>query len=197
MRQPTSRDRSGLPPSWPLTVLLAAAGAAGCARSPRPDAAPVPDNVAWIRSTCAYESPDTSGWCRHHFADLSIAVPAEYAVSRPTERSIRFVRGTGTLTLSIATSVRSAGLHARPARPQNEASCFLTLGGYPAVVAATAYGHELRLDAEWEGVHFWPPGDWRRRLHAIVMASRARDATVLRQALRTIVADRDTPRGSQ
>lgn len=176
--------------------LLVSVVAAGCARRAPGNVAPAAENVAWIAATCSGELPDTTGWTRHRFSDLSIAVPPGYAVSNPTSRAISFRRGTGVLILSIETQLRSVGLHARPDRTEHERTCPVMPGGYAAEILSTWYGHNFTVGAEWDGRNFWPAGDWRRWLRASVTASRLQDATLLRRALWTIRADRDSARES-
>ena len=177
-----------------LPPLISAIAAVACSRSGSADVIPAVDNVAWIAATCTPESPDTTGWSRHRFSDVSIAVPPDFTVSHPTTRAIGFRRGTSTLSLSIGTHERSFGLMAAPDRSQHEKACPVMIGGYASEIAATWYGQSFSVEVEWDGRNFWPPGDWRQWLHASVTTTRLRDATVLRQALWTIRADRDTLR---
>jgi hypothetical protein len=125
---------------------------------------------------------------------VSISIPPGYSVSRASSRSISFRRGTSALFLSVVTERRSSELNAAPDRTEHEKACPVMLGGYPADIKGTQYGHNFNVWAEWDGRNFWPAGDWRRWLVARMSSTRLRDATVLRQALYTLVADWDLVR---
>jgi hypothetical protein len=181
---------------WRTSVAgaLTLAVLAACARRGTSEVAPAADNLAWVASTCSEALPDTTGWTRHRFSELSIAVPPGFTVSNSSSRAIRFRRGSSTLILSIGTQLRSIGLYARPDRTDHEKACPVMPGGYAAEILGTWYGQTFTVSAEWDGRNFWPAGDWRRWLHASAGSSRVSEATLLRQALWTIRADRDSVR---
>lgn len=177
-----------------MTLLMATLSLNASCRGARPaEGAPRPEED-WIAATCDRASPDTTGWTRHRFSDLSIAIPPGYTVSNSSSRAVQFRRGTGALTLSIRTDVLLPDLHARPDRPKHEKVCPVMIGGYSSEILSTWYGQTFTVIAEWDGRTFWPADDWRRSLSARVTSSRVHDATILRQALWTIRADRDVAR---
>jgi len=178
-----------LTPVFLATLILTAS----CSSAREPESVPRPEEN-WVAATCDRESPDTTGWTRHAFSDLSIAIPPGYTVSNSSSRAVQFRRGTGSLALSIRTDVRPVDLHARPDRTKHEKACPVMVGGYPSEILSTSYGQAFTVQVEWDGRSFWPAGDWRRSLSARITTSRANDATILRQALWTIRADRDSGR---
>lgn len=157
---------------------------ADCSR-PQPEGVPQPEED-WVAATCDPAVPDTTGWTRHRFSDLSIAIPPGYTVSNSSTRFIQFRRGTGTLVLSVNTDMRLYDLHARPDRAKHEKVCPVMIGGFPSEILSTWYGQDFTVRVEWDGRSFWPAGDWRRSLSARITTSRVHDATILRQALWTL-----------
>jgi hypothetical protein len=165
----------------------------GCSSAPRPgtDSRPEED---WVAATCLPASPDTTGWKVHRFADLALAVPAEFTVRNRTTRSIEFVNRGSLLALQVSTSATRDLFHAagRPALAKEEAACVSNLGGYRGVIEARARANRFSVSAEWDGGPLWGPGDWRKRLIAQMTTGSLRDAQRLRDALHTLSAVRDT-----
>lgn len=181
------------PPLLTVVLVSTLSLTASCSSAPQPEGVPRPEED-WVATTCDRESPDTTGWTRHRFSDLSIAIPPGYTVNNSSSRAIQFRRGTGSLALSIRTDVRLPTLSARPDRTKHEKACPVMLGGYPSEILSTWYGQSFTVIGEWDGRSFWPAGDWRRSLSARITSSRVSDATILRQALWTIRADRSVNR---
>lgn len=168
--------------------------AMGCTRRASQEPQPPGPDEAWIASTCYVAHPDTTGWKRYEFADISIWVPPEYHIGGISTRSVSFRNATATLSLSVSTDPRppvySAG---RPDRASKEVACEALYGGYRGVVSASYDYRRYTLSAEWDGSSFWEPDDWRKKLRATISTGRLRDATALRDALHTIRAKREMP----
>jgi len=182
-----------------LPLVFAAASAAlalamGCARPASQEPQPPGPDEAWIASTCYVADPDTTGWKRYDFADISIAVPPAYHIGGISTRSVSFRNATATLSLSVSTDSRPPVYTAgRPDRASKEVACETLYGGYPGFVSASYDYRRYTLRAEWDGRSFWPPDDWRKKLHATISTGRLRDAIALRDALHTIRAKREMP----
>jgi hypothetical protein len=137
----------------------------------------------------------------HRFSDLELSLPAEFNARNRTTRSVEFVRAGSVLTLAVSTSPTREIFYAagRPALAKEEAGCSTSIGGYPGVVKATTRADRTRFDqegfrveAEWDGAPLWGASDWRKRLVARITTRSLRDAQVMRDALHTLRAVRDT-----
>jgi hypothetical protein len=168
----------------PLAILCLTAS---CSSAPQPDSAPRPEE-AWVAATCLPAAPDTTGWKVHRFADLELALPAEFNVRNRTTRSVEFVHLGSVLSLLVSTTPTRNNFYpaGRPAMAKEEAGCTSSIGGYRGVVEATARANRFTVNAEWDGEPLWGANDWRKRLAASINTGSLRDAQRLRDALHTL-----------
>ena len=149
---------------------------------------------AWVASACQPASIDTTGWRRLRIGDFTIQVPSEYRVG-PFEPYNLNIRGPGgSLTLVLHRNAIYLFDTANRAR-RSQKWCQGTLGGYQAEIVSwherfrgPAYNFAARLRPTL-GTR-----DEEKWLFVNIAATRLRDAQLLRDAVHTLAAIRDTAR---
>ena len=172
-----------------LTAVLLIPVLLSCAWATSRDPAPPTPDAAWVQSACGAGSPDARDWPRYRLGDIRIAVPPEYRVSAGTPFSLAFSRGRSELRLTLHRNAKyefDANNRPRPGMKWCEAH----FGGLATEVLAWFGAGYYAVVARWQAV--WGGQDEGKWLYAQIVASRLRDATLLRQALHTIEVATDT-----
>jgi len=152
----------------------------GCARRGNPEPASLTADQEWVQSVCLPASPDTTGWPRYQLGNMSIAVPPEYRRGRTNGFSLRFSRGTSTLTVMLG---RQSAFTLLGYNRPGQVVCEADYGGFPTEALSWNGRGEYLAIARWDRLN---EPDARPSVQAMIRTTRLRDAQALRLALHTI-----------
>ncbi len=147
------------------------------------------EDALFLANACEPTSVDTTSWPRYRIGDVTIAVPAQYQVSRRIPNTLIFRGSYGSLSV---TSHRNTSLYAlsgpnrassRP-RPKETWCDDASYGGYRTEVHAFIEQGRYNFSAKWEAT--WGSGDESEWISASFGTSRPEEANRLRAALNTM-----------
>jgi hypothetical protein len=168
-----------------ITALLALTVLASCAHPREPaDPGAVSANQAWVQRACQAEMFDPSEWPRYQYSGVQIALPAPLKQTSTNPEYPVFVRTSrGTLSVWRHRGAQFVYDQMYNRVVPGQVSCAITYGRLPAEVISRYTGGEFLTAIRVAPASI---GEREKWLLAVVRSKELADATVLRQALRTI-----------